>query len=281
MKASIITVARNAERTIADTIASVAAQDYSDIEHIIIDGASIDRTVDTIKAHAAGNVRWISETDTGIYEAMNKGIAMARGDLVGFLNADDYFCRRDAISLLIEGARAHPEADAICGGVAMINRQGKLRRYYPARGFMPWMLRFGHMPPHPGFYVRRTVFAALGLFDDRLKTGADFEWMLRFFYKHHLTAHFIGGTLVAFRMGGLSNSGLKSLVVINREAETSCKRHGIATHKGLMWTKYTLKSLQYILRPPDFPLSQWERWTPPGQTTDIEQETCLDSPESR
>jgi hypothetical protein len=137
------------------------------------------------------------------------------------------------------------------------------------------------MPPHPGFYVRRSVFARIGVFDDRLKTGADFEWMVRFFHKYQLSVHFIAGTLVAFRMGGQSSSGLKSLVVINREAETSCKRHGIATHKSLMWTKYTLKSLQYILRPPDFPLSQSERWTPPGQTTDLEQEARLDSAERR
>ncbi len=262
MRVSIITVARNAQATIGDTIASIAAQDYDDIEHIIVDGASTDRTIDIVKARASANVRWVSEADTGIYSAMNKGIAMARGDLVGFLNADDYFCRRNAVSHLIEAARTNRQAHAVCGGVTMISKEGISRRFYPAQGFKAWMLRFGHMPPHPGFYVRRSAFASVGLFDDRLKMGADFEWMVRFFCKHGLSARFIETTLVAFRMGGISTRGLNSLIAINRDVELSCRRHGIATHQSLIWSKYALKSLQYVYRPPDFPLAPSEIWQP-------------------
>jgi glycosyltransferase involved in cell wall biosynthesis len=262
MKVSIITVARNAQATIGDTIASIAAQDHDDIEHIIIDGASTDRTVDIIKERASGNVCWISETDTGIYSAMNKGIGMARGDLVGFLNADDYFCRRNAITLLIDAACSNPQAHAVCGGVTMISDEGKPHRYYAAQGFKAWMLRFGHMPPHPGFYVRRSTFDSVGPFDEWFKTGADFEWMVRFFHVHRLSASFIRSTLVAFRMGGASTRSLQSTTNINREAEMSCRRHGIATHQLLIWTKYGAKSLQYVLRPPDFPLPASESWLP-------------------
>lgn len=190
---------------------------------------------------------------------MNKGIAMAQGGLIGFLNADDYFCRRNAVRMLAEAARAHPRAEAVAGGVAMVGARGVLRRYYAARSFRPWMLRFGHMPPHPGFYVRRTAFARIGLFDESFTSGGDFEWMVRFFQKHRLAVHCIEPTLVAFRMGGISSRGIKSLVAINREAELSCRRHGIATHQWLMWSKYLVKSLQYIWRPPDFPLPQSER----------------------
>jgi hypothetical protein len=144
----------------------------------------------------------------------------------------------------------------------MINGQGKLRRYYPAQGFKGWMLQFGHMPPHPSFYASRSAFATIGLFDEQLSTGADFEWMVRFFHKHRLRARFIGDTLIAFRTGGITNHGLRSRIAINREAEISCKRHGILTHRSLLWAKYLVKVLQYVIRPPDFPLPRSQYWAP-------------------
>ena len=268
MKVTIITVARNAASTLGATIASVAAQDHQAIEHIIVDGASSDGTLEIIKANARKNLRWISEVDAGIYDAMNKGIRIATGDLIGFLNADDYFCRRDAVSLLVKAASDHPEADAIAAAVAMVNKRGRVRRYYRAMGFASWMLKFGHMPPHPGFYARRSAFAKIGNFDAQLKVGGDFEWIVRFFRKHGLTAHYIANTVVTFRLGGASSDGVRSLMAVNKEAIKSCQRHGLSTNVLFMLSKYIVKVSQYFVRPQDLSPCLAEYWSPyVAQTT--------------
>ena len=258
IKVSVITVVRNGARTIGTALASVAAQDHVALEHIIVDGASTDQTLDIIKSHEAKNVRWVSEPDNGIYDAMNKGIGLATGDLIGFLNADDYFCRKNAVRILAEAAINYPDASAVSGGVAIVNESGLLRRYYRAKGFRSWMLRVGHMPPHPAFYARRSAFDEVGRFDDQLKICGDFEWMVRFFRNHKLTAHFIDETITTFRMGGVTNRGLGSRVAVNQEAMLACERHGISTSQILMWSKYAVKLSQYFLQPPDFPLPQSE-----------------------
>jgi glycosyltransferase involved in cell wall biosynthesis len=264
MKISIITVAYNAAETIADTLASVKAQRWKDYEHIIIDGASSDETSDVVAIHAGPGTVFLSEPDKGIYDAMNKGLRRATGDLVGFLNADDFYVRTDALSLLARAAEADDQAAAVGGGVALIRRGDarRMRRYYPSADFRPWMLRFGHMPPHPGFYATREAVRQVGEFDPRIRTGADFDWMVRFFHVHRLRLRPIPETIVGFRLGGTSSSGFQSLININREALASCRRWGLSSSTAAMWAKYIVKSRQFLDRPLDFPLPSPVGWLP-------------------
>jgi glycosyltransferase involved in cell wall biosynthesis len=246
VKISVITVAWNAAATIGDTCASVAAQTGVEVEHIIVDGGSGDATAAVVAANARPGHRFISEADDGLYDAMNKGLALATGDLIGFLNADDFFCRTDALALV--AAAAAPGVDAVSGGVAIVaaDDPARLRRAYPSTPFAPWMLRFAHMPPHPGFYARRSAFDRVGGFDKTIRIGADFEWMLRFFAVNGLAARAIPETLVTLRDGGLSNQGLASRTAINREALASLRRHGLLSSAPLVWAKYPVKALQFL-----------------------------------
>ena len=264
MKISIITVAYNAGATIADTLASVKAQTWGDYEHIVIDGGSTDGTARALAEYAHSRMIVVSEPDGGIYDAMNKGLRLAGGDLIGFLNADDLYARIDALAILAGAAQRDDWAAAIGGGVAMVDPRNtrRMRRYYPSDGFHPWMLRFGHMPPHPGFYVRREALAKVGEFDPQLRTGADFEWMVRFFHVHKLGMQPTPETLVTFRLGGNSSKGLRSLRNINREALVSCRRWGVKSNPLAMWAKYLVKSRQYLRRPADFPAGGGVAWTP-------------------
>jgi glycosyltransferase involved in cell wall biosynthesis len=255
VKISVITVAWNAAATIADTCASVAAQDWPEIEHIIIDGGSNDATAAIVAANAAAGHVFVSERDHGLYDAMNKGLARATGDVIGFLNADDFLCRTDAIRLIAAEALADPAADAISAAVAIVaaNDPERLTRAYPPTPFAPWMLRLAHMPPHPGFYARRRAFDHVGGFDPAIRIGADFDWMVRFFAKHRLSSRPLAETLVTLREGGLSNQGFASRKTINREALATLRRHRLLALAPLVWAKYPVKALQFVVPPVDWP----------------------------
>lgn len=259
MKVTVITVAWNAAATIGDTVRSVAVQSYTDLEHLIIDGASSDATAAVVASVASPRTKFISAPDRGLYDAMNKGIAAATGDLIGFLNADDFYCRTDSVALLVGAIGDH---DAVSGGVAIVPADdcNRLVRAYPSKPFAPWMLRFGHMPPHPGFYATRTAFDRVGGFDPAIRIGADFEWMVRFFAVHGLKSMPIRETLVTLREGGLSNSGFASRLTINAEAVTSLRRHGIATSKPLVWSKYAAKIMQFGISAHQWPSPEAVRW---------------------
>jgi glycosyltransferase involved in cell wall biosynthesis len=262
MKVSIITVARNASATIGDTLRSVASQTGADIEHIIIDGASTDDTKEIVMRHAASGSIFVSEPDNGLYDAMNKGIAVATGDLIGFLNADDFLCRTDAIALIVDQAMRAPGVSAICGGVAIVKATNTslLTRAYSARLFRPWMLRFGHMPPHPGFYARASAFAAVGEFNPNIRIAADFDWIVRFFLKNRLSMTAIPHTVVTLREGGVSNDGFGSRRLISSETLASLRQHGIVTAAPIIWSKYIIKLGQFFAKPDGWPADTSVRW---------------------
>jgi len=260
MKVSIITIAYNAANTIADTLGSVAAQSYADIEHIVVDGRSPDATMAVVEAHSAPHLRAISEPDRGVYDAMNKGLAMATGDLIGFLNSDDFLASTDAVATHV--AALEPHADAVCGATVLVaaDNPARITRFYPSKGFRPWMLRFGHMPPHPAFYVRRAAFERIGPFDPDYRIGADLEWMIRFFHVNRRCCTFTDRTFAAMREGGISNRGLPSRILINREALRSCRRWGLRTSRALLWSRYLVKTAQLVRRPADYPPSPTTRF---------------------
>lgn len=258
---SVVTVAWNAEATIADTMASVAAQDCDDFEHIVVDGASDDRTLAIVRDLATSRTTIVSEPDCGIYDAMNKGAALARGEYLGFLNADDFLVRTDALSRIAQATAGIP--DAVAAGAVIVDsaRPERWRRSYSATHFRPYMLRFGHMPPHPGFYARTEHVRRLGPFRTDLRISADFDWMLRF-HLAGLRQCAIPETLVAVREGGASNNGFASRKTIAHETGKALRDSGIWTAPPLLWGKYAAKISQFVVPPHEYPAPSPVRWMP-------------------
>lgn len=206
MKISIITATWNSGKTVRDTIESVLRQSYQDIEYIIIDGASKDNTVDIIREYEPrfnGKLKWKSEPDKGIYDAMNKGLAMATGDVVGLLNSDDFFTSNDVIEKVSE-AFDSPMLEAVYGDIHFVdpNNLQKCVRYCGSKRFRRWKMIMGFMPTHPSFYCRREIFGYLGNFDTSFKVAADFEQLLRFIYIGRIRTKYIPKDFVTMRTGG-------------------------------------------------------------------------------
>jgi len=253
MKISIVTVCYNSEATIRDTLASIAAQDWGDIEHIIIDGGSKDGTLTILRDYARDGVRIVSEPDKGIYDAMNKGLRLATGDTIGFLNSDDFFCRSDAVRLIAERL-AVSGADGVVANVALVDPDdlSRVRRFYSVEGYKPWMMRFGHMPPHPTLYIRKAMFDRIGEFDDSFRISGDFDLIVRLLLDEKARIEKIPMTLVGFRDGGTSTKDLDAKVRMNREILRSLRQHGYRTSLAKLYARYALKAFQYVARPRDY-----------------------------
>ncbi|KGF46215.1 glycosyltransferase family 2 protein [Prevotella melaninogenica] len=250
MKISIITVTFNSEKTLQDTLDSVLQQDYRNIEHIIIDGGSTDSTVDLIRAYASKttshSVKWVSEKDRGIYDAMNKGIAMATGEVIGILNSDDYFTSNDVISKLINPF-SDEEIDAVYGDIHFIHDKEpeKITRYYSSKMFSPFWIRFGFMPAHPSLYVRKEIYDKVGLYKLDYKIGADFEMVVRMFHVHKIKAHYINMDFVTMRNGGASTSGVQSHKLLLQEDARACRENGLYSNQFLISLKYLYKVFEF------------------------------------
>ena len=213
MKVSIVTVTYNSAQTLVDAMKSVLEQTYHDIEYIIVDGASTDSTIDIIRQYELqfkNRLKWISEKDDGIYDAMNKGIQLATGDVVGILNSDDYFTSSDVIARMITAFR--DGVDAVYGDVHFIHdgEPNKCIRYYSSKHFRPFWLRFGFMPAHPSFYCRRGVYERAGYYKTDYAIGSDYEMMVRLFKVHHINARYIPMDFVTMRTGGASTRNVQS-----------------------------------------------------------------------
>ena len=246
MKISIITACYNSAATITDTLNSVAAQDYPNIEHICVDGLSSDNTVNIIRSfpHVA---QCISEKDRGLYDAINKGIQMATGDVVGILNSDDFFPETNIVSSIAE-AFARTGADAVYGNVAFV-RPGKLNkivRLYSSAKFTPKKFAYGYMPAHPSFYLKKTCYERFGLYQHDYKIAADYELLMRMIYTHKISYSFLDKIFVYMRTGGVSNQTLKSRYVLNKEIVRACKENGVNTNMAILSLKYLRKIGEYI-----------------------------------
>ena len=249
MKVSIITVTYNSAQTLAMTIDSVLRQTYQDIEYIVKDGGSTDKTIDVIKEYEPmfhGRMKWLSAKDKGIYDGMNKGIEMATGNIVGILNSDDFFTDNHVIEKIAD-AFNEKKVDAIYGDVHFVKGSNlkKSIRYYSSRLFCPFWLRFGFMPAHPSFYVRRDVFSKVGLYKTDYKIGADFEMMVRMFYRHRITYHYLPYDFVTMRTGGVSTRDINSRRILLKEDVRACRENGIRTNQFLISLKYLYKFLEY------------------------------------
>lgn len=244
MKISVITVTYNSAKTLASTFDSVLRQTYPDIEYWVIDGQSTDGTLDIIKTYEkkfGGHLHWISEPDRGIYDAMNKGIAHCTGDIVGTLNSDDYFTSDDVLQHIAD--HFTPDIDAVYGDIHFI-REGepdKITRYYSSALFRPMWLRFGFMPAHPSFYLRRSLYEKHGGYSLDYKIAADYEMMVRLFHKHKLRARYLKKDFVTMRMGGVSTKNVHNRMLITREDVKACRQNGLYSNIMLISVKYLYK----------------------------------------
>lgn len=227
MKISIITVAFNNRVFLEDCIRSVLSQTYNDIEYIIVDGGSTDGTLDIIRKYEDKISAWISEPDGGIYDAMNKGIGMATGDVIGFLHSDDLYADEWVIERV---AKAFVEngVQSVYGDLIYVNRNNsKVIRYWRAGRYSEGLINRGWMPPHPTFFVRREVYENYGSFNTSLKIAADYELILRFFGKQKINTYYIPRVLIKMRMGGSSNKNIRNIIRKTIEDYEALKINGL------------------------------------------------------
>ncbi|HLF63644.1 MAG TPA: glycosyltransferase family 2 protein [Saprospiraceae bacterium] len=227
MKVSIITPTLNSAKTIADTLESVKQQTFEHIEHIIIDGLSRDETVDIVHRQAPHAI-CISEADNGIYDAMNKGIRMATGDIIGILNSDDFYANPMVIKTIVTVFETK-HCDALYGDLVYVDarKKDKIVRTWTAGDYRARKFLFGWMPPHPTFFVKRSVYEKHGLFDTSLCNSADYELMLRFLYRYRISVAYLPQRLVCMRAGGRSNASLRTRLLANREDHLAWKKNGL------------------------------------------------------
>lgn len=246
MKISIITVCYNAEHTIGDTILSVINQDYNDIEYIIIDGDSVDNTVQIVTKYIDHVNLFISEKDNGIYDAINKGIKASSGDIIGLLNADDEFFNSNVVTTIANSFINQPELDSVIGDVVFFNKFNKITRKYSSNNWSTKMFEWGFMPAHPSFYCRKTIFDKLGYYDSHFKIAADYELLIRFLKVNKISFRYLPMIFVKMKLGGVSTRGFSSLITINKEILIACKRHGIKTNYFKLFLKYFIKIFELI-----------------------------------
>lgn len=249
MKISIITIALNAAETIDDTIRSVLSQTYPDIEYIVIDGNSRDETMDIVERYRDQIDLIVSESDDGIYDAMNKGIEYSTGDVIGILNADDTFTSRKVVERAAKRMKEW-NCDTLYGDLIYVKRENDhkvVRRWISGKFRREAFLR-GWMPPHPTFFVKRDVYLKYGAFNTRLKISADYEFMLRILFKENVSTGYLPETLVKMKSGGQSNMSVKNRIRANLEDRLSWELNGLRPLAFTLWEKPIRKIGQFIFR---------------------------------
>ena len=244
IKISIITVTYNSEETIRETLESVHGQSYSDIEHIIIDCCSNDRTLDIVKDFPVNKI--VSEPDRGIYDAMNKGINYATGDVIGFLNSDDVFEDKESIKKIANEFKNENQLDIVYGNLVLVSNKNlnKIVRYKKSKPYQPHAIFNGWLAPHPTLYVKADRLRELNGFNIKYKIAGDFELMIRLFEVEKLNSKYINKTLARLRLGGISTD-IRNIIASNLEALDACKLNG---YKGGLF--FIIKKL--ISRIPEF-----------------------------
>lgn len=252
MKISIITATYNSGKTLRDTIESVLRQSYMDYEYIIKDGGSKDDTLAIIQEYSpkfGDRLKVVSEPDDGIYDAMNKGLQMANGEIVGLLNSDDFFTSDD-ILMTISAAFDGNNIEAVYGDIHFVKDDDLMKcvRYYSSKLFHRFFMRFGFMPAHPSFYCRKACYEKFGNFDTSYKIAADFENLLRLIFIGKIKTYYINKDFVTMRTGGASTAGFSSRKLIMKEHLRALKEHGIYSNAFLLSLRYIYKVYELIRR---------------------------------
>lgn len=248
MKISLITPVYNRVATIGCTIRSVQSQTYGDVEHIIQDGGSTDGTMDVINKNLKNNTYVFSESDYGIYDAINRGIRRATGDVVGLINSDDFFAH-DGVLGLVADTLSDNQFDGVYGDLQYVgyNNTAHIVRYWRAGEYESSKLRWGWMPPHPTFYVRRDVFMRWGLYDTAFSIAADYDAMLRYLVKGRIRLAYIPQVLIKMRVGGESNRSFGRMVIKSREDLRAIRRNDVGG-LGTLAIKNIRKISQFVMR---------------------------------
>jgi glycosyltransferase involved in cell wall biosynthesis len=247
MKISVITVCYNSASTLERALQSVADQDWSNIEHIVIDGGSTDCSIDILEGFRSQLAYMVSEPDHGIYDAMNKGLAQANGEIICFLNADDQYASANVLSLVASQMRDH-NLDALMGDVGFY-REGdssRMVRRYRSDRFHPGRLAWGWMPAHPALFLRREVVERVGGFRTDYRIAGDFEFIVRAFHGREVRYRHLPEVLVRMQTGGASTDGWRSKVLLNREVLRACRENGLQTNMLKILSKYPAKLLEMI-----------------------------------
>lgn len=249
MRISVVTVCCNSVETIGEMLTSVLGQDYAGVDQIIVDGGSSDGTQEVVARYDDYVSKFVSEPDDGIYDAMNKGIRLAEGDFVAFLNADDMYADDRVISDVVAAAEAEG-VDAVYGDLLYVRRDdpGKVVRYWKAGEYLPGAFCLGWVPPHPTFFCRRSLFEKFGAFDAKYRLAGDFELMLRFLEKHRIRVGYIPRPLVRMRVGGRANT-VRGVLRGNHEILRAFAANGLKPAPGFFWRKPLVKVGQLLQRP--------------------------------
>ena len=240
-KISIITICFNSEKTIFKTLESVKKQSFNNIEHIIIDGASNDKTLEICKEYS-NSIKIISEQDNGVYDAFNKGLKLATGEIIGFLNSDDVFYNENSIQDIVD-AFSKNETDIVYGNLDYVNEESKVIRNWISKPYEKGLVKKAWMPAHPTFYCKKEVYDRLGGYNDSFKIAGDFELCLRFLEINNIPSFYLNKKIVKMLVGGISNSGFKSKWIIFKEELRAFKINNISVNPVLFFF-YKLKKLK-------------------------------------
>ena len=247
LKVSVITACFNRRDTIGDALASVRAQAGVEIEHIVVDGGSTDGTLDLIERQRASIARLIPGPDKGVYDALNKGIAAASGDVIAFLHSDDIYEHPEVVSRVVQRME-RDSLDALYGDVAFVRNEApdRIVRVYSSRRFSPSRIAWGWMPAHPALFIRTEVYRRQGVFKTDYRIAADFEFVARIFSSGRLRYVYVPEVMVRMRMGGLSTRGWRSTLLLNSEVLRACRENGIRTNYLKILSKYPAKALEFM-----------------------------------
>lgn len=249
MKISVITVCYNSANSIEHTICSIVGQTWAKKEHIVIDGASLDGTSDILARHRLQLAQVVSEPDRGIYDAMNKGVALATGEVIGFLNADDVYANPGVLARVAE-VMAREDLDALFADAEFFHAEypGRAVRRYRSARFEPDRIAWGWMPAHPTLFLHRRVFERFGTFRTDYRIAGDFELIARIFHANTLKYRYLPEVLVRMRSGGVSTGGWRNTLLLNREVLRACRENGIYTNLLMILSKYPVKLLEFWRR---------------------------------
>lgn len=249
MKISIVTVVYNSANVIKSAIDSVLNQTYANIEYIIIDGKSTDGTVEIIQSYGDKISKFVSESDSGIYDAMNKGLNLATGDVVGILNSDDFYISNDVILRVVDVFKEH-QVESMFADLVYVRPENleKVVRYYDSSHFSPVKFAYGWMPAHPTFFCKREVYERYGYFKTGYKIAADYELLVRFLAKYQVSYYYLQESIIKMRIGGVSTQNLKSNFILNKEILKACLENGIYSNWFMVLSKYPKKLLGLLKR---------------------------------